>query len=80
MVQQTIPKQLICDVSKPQIGPIYVNSALQMFKGRKKYSTFTEKSREGVKRMLAFIKEVWCDSNKEQLQYILYNTILSVVK
>jgi hypothetical protein len=38
---------------------------------RKKYSTFTEKSRDGVKRMLAFIKEVWCDDNKEQLQYVL---------
>jgi hypothetical protein len=68
---KTIQKQLICDVSKPQIGPIYVNSASQMFKDRKKYCTFTEKSRDGVKRMLAFIKEVWCDDNKEQLQYVL---------
>lgn len=69
--KQTIPKQLICDVTKPQIGSTYVNSAPQMFKDRKKYITFTEKSRDGVKRMLAFIKEVWCDGNKEQLQYLL---------
>jgi hypothetical protein len=69
--KQTIPKQLICDVSKPQIGPTYVNSAPQMFKDRKKYNTFTQKSRDGVKLMLAFIKEVWCDGNKEQLQYLL---------
>jgi hypothetical protein len=67
--KQTIPKQLICDVTKPQIGSTYVNSAPQMFKDKKKYSTFTQKSRDGVKRMLDFLREVWCDGNKEQLQY-----------
>eukprot|EP01039_Chlorochromonas_danica_P011458 gene11458-12813_t len=69
--KKTIPKQLICDVTKPQIGPTFVNSAPQMFKDKKKYSTFTQKSRDGVKRMLAFMKEVWCDNNDAQMKYIL---------
>ncbi|RYH08065.1 hypothetical protein EON65_41215, partial [archaeon] len=69
--KKTIPKDLICDVTKPQIGPTFVNSAPQMFKDRKEYSSFTKKSRDGVKRMLAFIKEIWCDNNDAQLEYIL---------
>jgi hypothetical protein len=69
--KKTIPKLLICDVTKPQIGPTFVNSAPQMFKDKKKYSTFTQKSRDGVKRMLAFMKEVWCDNNDAQTKYIL---------
>ncbi|RYE57683.1 MAG: hypothetical protein EOP48_05260 [Sphingobacteriales bacterium] len=69
--KKTIPKQLICDVTKSQIGDRFVNIAPQMFKDRKEYSTFTQKSRDGVKRMIAFLKEVWCDNDKAQLQYVL---------
>lgn len=76
--KKTIPKQLICDVTKPQIGATFVNSAPQIFRDWKKYSTFTQKSRDGVKRMLSFLKEVWCDNNEDQFKYLLnwYSEVL----
>lgn len=63
--KKTVPKQFVCDVTKPQIGSTLVNSAPQTFRDRKEYSTFTEKSRNGAEKMLSFMKEVWCDGSKK---------------
>jgi hypothetical protein len=75
---QTIPRELVCDVSKPQIGNTFINTAPNMFKERKKYSTFTQKSKDGVEKMLGFLREVWCSDNDEQLTYLLswYSEVL----
>lgn len=44
-----------------------------------KYSECTKKAKEGVKLMLEFFREIWCDDNKESTNYIL-NWISEMVK
>ncbi len=58
-----IPKKLICNIRKPQVGKNHINAAPELTRERKDYESFTQKSKDGVKKMLAFVKEVWCDSD-----------------
>jgi hypothetical protein len=75
---KTIPKQLICNVMKPQIGNTFINIAPNMFKKRKAYDTFSESAKRGVEKMLCFLKEVWCDDSDVHMKYILswYSEVL----
>ena len=68
--KSTIPKKLICD-KKPQMGKDFINTAPRLLKETKSFKSFTQKSRDGVKKILAFIKEVWCETNDTQLNYLL---------
>ena len=68
---ETIPKQLICDITLPQIGDTFINRAPNMFKKLKSYESFSKKTTDAVDKMLEFIKEVWCDNNVGQLKYLL---------
>jgi hypothetical protein len=67
---QTSPRELVCDVSKPQI-------LINMFKERKKDSTFTQKSKDGMEKMLGFLRSLVSD-NDDQLTYLLswYSDVL----
>jgi hypothetical protein len=56
--KQTIPKKLICDITKPRIGPNYVNASAQLKREYKKFSSFDKKTQAPVQRMLDFIKTV----------------------
>eukprot|EP01038_Epipyxis_sp_PR26KG_P017970 gene17970-25147_t len=69
--KKTIPKKLICDVKEEQIGKTFINTAPRLFKILKKYKTFTKTSKDGVDKMLSFLKEVWCDDNDDQLNYLI---------
>lgn len=68
---KTIPRELICDVKKPQMSEKYVNIAPQLDRESKRYKSFKDKTKEGVVMMINFIKEVWCDNNDDQLSYLL---------
>eukprot|EP00981_Chlorochromonas_danica_P013461 scaffold6391_cov133-Ochromonas_danica.AAC.1 len=69
--KSTIPKKLICDVKKPQVGKDFINTAPRLLKERKAFSSFSKKSRDGVRKMINFIKEVWCENDDKQLLYLL---------
>eukprot|EP00981_Chlorochromonas_danica_P013994 scaffold7211_cov247-Ochromonas_danica.AAC.10 len=69
--KSTIPKKLICDVKKPQVGKNFINTAPRLLKERKAFSSFTKKSRDGVHKMIDFVKEVWCENNDKILLYLL---------
>ena len=66
-----IPKKLICDIKKSQIGKNHINAAPELTRERKEYKTFSEKTRDGVDKMLNFFKEVWCNDNDKQYNYLL---------
>lgn len=58
-------------IKKSQIGKNHINAAPELTRERKEYITFSKKTREGVNKMLKFFKEVWCNDNDEQHNYLL---------
>jgi len=69
--KETIPKKLICDINKPQIGEDYVNASAQLLRKMKPFDSFLPKTKDNVKIMLDFIKEVWGNNKDESYNYIL---------
>jgi hypothetical protein len=46
-----IPKKLICNIRKPQVGKNHINAAPELTRERKDFDSFTQKSKDGVKKM-----------------------------
>jgi hypothetical protein len=69
--KQTNPKKLICDITKPRIGPNYVNASAQLKREYKKFSSFDKKTQEAVQMMLDFIKTIWASNNNHSYEYLL---------
>jgi hypothetical protein len=68
---ETIPRKLISDIHKPGSGPNFVNLA-----GRKKheyvpYDTFSTKTKQNVKFMHDFIKDIWANNNQIVYDYLI---------
>ena len=69
---ETIPKKLICDITKPMIGDDYVNIAnKQLFKYETKYDSFEKERKDAVDIMLSYVKDVWANGNEEVFAYLL---------
>jgi hypothetical protein len=77
--ETTIPKKLICDVSKPMLGDKYINVSAQLKHAYQKYDTFNKDTKEKVTLMLEYIKLIWANSNDEVYNYLI-NWFSNVVK
>ena len=68
---ETIPKKLICDITKPQIGDKFINVAKQLKHEYKKFDTFSDEIKSRVQIMLLYIKTVWANENEKVYDYLL---------
>jgi hypothetical protein len=69
--KKTIPKKLICDISKPVIGSNYINVGKQLKHKYSEYKHFEKGIKENVKLMLTYIKEVWANNDEKVYEYLL---------
>jgi len=70
-LEKTIPKRLLCDISKPMIGDNYINISSQLKHEYKEYNTFNKKTKASVQIMLDYIKLIWADSNEDVFTYLI---------
>ena len=69
---ETIPVKLICDITKPSVGDGYVNIAKrQLHNYATIYKNFKPELRQGVDKMLSYVKEVWANGNEEVFNYLI---------
>ena len=69
--KKTIPKKLICDISKPQLGDNFIIVSPQIKHKYQEYKLFSKQTREAVNIMLAYIKLIWADSDDAAFTYLL---------
>jgi hypothetical protein len=70
-LEETIPKRLICDISKPMMGDTFINISSQLKHEYKEYKSFNKKTQASVDIMLDYIKLIWADSNEEVFTYLI---------
>lgn len=61
----------ICDIHKPFLTPTEINMSKKMKHKYVKYSTFSEKTRKAVDRMISYMKEVLCNNRDDILYHLL---------
>ena len=76
---ETIPKTIICDISKPQLGDNFINISPQIKHKYQEYKLFSKQTREAANVMLAYIKLIWADSDDAVFTY-LFKWFANVVK
>lgn len=68
---ETIPKKLVCDLSKPTLGDNYINISKTLKHKYEPYKSLDENTKLGVNQILNYIKEVWANSNEEVYSYLI---------
>ena len=68
---KTIPKELICDITKPIVGNNFVNIGKQLKHKYIEYNSFQPEVKTKVNLMLSYIKEVWASNDEKVFQYML---------
>jgi hypothetical protein len=68
---ETLPKKLICDVTKPTVGDNFINISKTLKHKYEEYETMDTKKKEGVQLLLKYIKEVWANNDEAVYNYIL---------
>ena len=70
-LKETIPKKLICDITKPTLTEHQVNLCPRIKHDYQKYETFSNDIKAKVKIFLDYVKLIWASNNEEVYQYIL---------
>ena len=70
-LEETIPKNIICDVKQPIITEQSINVCKRFKHEYQEYKTFDKKTKSSVELFLTYIYEVWADSNDDSYNYII---------
>jgi len=70
-LEETIPKNIICDVKQPIITEQSINVCKRFKHEYQEYNTFDKKTKSSVELFLTYIYEVWADSNDDSFNYII---------
>jgi hypothetical protein len=69
--KETIPKKLICDVTKDPVGDDFINISKTMKHKYEPYDKIPQEYKDGVQLMLQYIKEVWANNNEIVFDYLI---------
>ena len=67
----TIPKQIICDISKDTVGSNFINISKTLKHKCEESEKQTEEHKKEVELLLSYIKEVWANNDDKVYVYIL---------
>jgi len=67
---ETIPKQIICDITKETIGLNFINISKTLKHKYEEYEKQNEENKKAVELFLSYIKAVWANNDDKVYFYI----------